>query len=103
MEEEGVRDGWDDTGQSNFARRWVDREIERAMRIAQTEGWLDPDDEGIVERLADIVTESQPPPAVVRYAEQATVDAEILAGRLEPEFQPDGSFRYREAEDTPGP
>jgi hypothetical protein len=99
--EEGVNDGWDDPGQSNFARRWVDREIERAMRIAQTEGWLDVDDDGIVDRLADIVTESQPPPAVLRYAEQASIDAEILAGRLTPELQPDGSFRYVETDGAP--
>ena len=72
------------------------------MRIAQTEGWLEPDDEGIVDRLADIATERQPPPAVVRYAEQATVDAEIVAGNIEPEFQQDGTFRYRTIADAPG-
>ena len=72
------------------------------MRIAQTEGWLDPDDEDVVDRLADIVTASQPPPAVLRYAEQKTVDAEILAGRMEPVLQPDGSFRYRPIEFPPG-
>jgi hypothetical protein len=98
--DEGVSDRRDDGGESAYARRWVDRQIERAMRIAQTEGWLDPDDESIVDRLADIVTERQPPPAVVRYAEQATVDAGILAGNIEPEFQQDGTFRYRNIEDA---
>jgi hypothetical protein len=97
--EEDVRGRDADRGESAFARRWVDREIERAIRIAQTEGWLDPDDDDVVDRIADLVAVHRPPPAVLRYAAEyevrAAIDADIVAGRVQPELQPDGSFRYR--------